>query len=1407
MNATKINWSSFKLKNENYTKSFEELCYHLFCRKYGLIEGIRTNHNQVGIETEPIADKYGNLVGFQSKFFDNKISDPASVRQIVESIKKTKKSYPNLHTLVIYTHHSFGSTVPAYKVKIEKEAGQMNIQWFMSSNFEVALFQPANLDLAQLYFGLAQEIDFLKNSLSPEMFTFLSSPYCLDIPLTDQNGSAVSDLHGHIRKSRQKIFLLTGSPGSGKSISMYKLFQRFAAMDTADTSKMIGQLAKQKAIPVLINLRNCITENIENIIRGRQNDNKIASGPLGFIYLFDGIDELSEQLLDYVLSYIQELSHKKNTVKIIFSCRSGSFNKLKVKSNFQADELTICRLDLTHIKTFFQARRNSGKSEKLQNFINAQSPILLAADDILLISLLFDTVEELHENSTIIDLLDKKVHLLLKNNTHRKNIEQLDLLNPKEEKLILLHEEIAYHFHQKFQFRFSLPELQIFLANRLPQCGPTAINNLINYIIDLFFEHSFGGGSSDDSFIYQHRKYQEYFFAKKLKKEFDKKPSILRKQKVISNTEFFEDIFLPYLKSSYKEENDLIGFIKLNLIKLYSGNDSSWGGDEPYYLNSSFFLKALSAQSSHVFEQLYNDENIGVKEKIYSHLPPKEILKTFIDDFKKDKNNYDLEDKLLIIHERLSSLLEAAAVLHQNKRYLQASEILNRFKESIELFDSSKLTEYLRNSNRGQINDPYWKNWESLLYIRIFMENYEPKIVFEDFIEKNYSKFNDEQGYSFEDEQGKKKLINSFLRVILKFSSYQLASLVDIFKNFEIETLLILLASPQYLHIYFNDSALKKAIDKKIGKLETSTYKIFFKKLSGKKLTAAETDYSNKAYAELQSEYHSEFDIQRNNKLHLYALTAFNSEIFSFESIFKNYRKDFDYYHEISLYSSTFKEYIEILSDKGQLLNLIANFKKYNAIHMRHKDDKYFIYDFSALWAAIFSTVSIDDSEKKQLLKLFMEKNENVDNLEFFAFLSQMNSEKCKILLNRTALERTEKALKNSPQDMQESVDNHFKIALLYAGIDEQKAINHFTSGITNSLLKHGWRKDTIVCYSLVDALDIMWQNRWYNNEKLEKYTQKVYQLTIKAAEITDGKYTWRGPYYLIEIISKHNIKLAVKYRNKFKAKDHNYSAKLSLPIILSMIREGFQLNEIEKEINALPMQHNYLNHPSSEYRTARIKAYLSLAVSNYLSEEEQKLAFGAAFQEISEAVDLKPSHIDWQNDLLEEISIFKTLCRKYRKTNRIPDYTPDVEKSNGLPEAELMQQLYEVKNRSQLKKWYKNFDRDVDSTVEHFANWEEIISRTFELNQNISIFLELLKRDYYPGFNYFTNNAKYYHLAVASALDSINTRQETLDFLFQNSGHDGFLNILKSYEMLRDQKTARLLFKHYVRFCDFLVN
>ena len=69
-----INWKVFEIKNQNVTESFESMCYFLFCRRHKLKEGIVTDFNQVGLETEPVKNLNGEYCGFQSKFFLKKVN-------------------------------------------------------------------------------------------------------------------------------------------------------------------------------------------------------------------------------------------------------------------------------------------------------------------------------------------------------------------------------------------------------------------------------------------------------------------------------------------------------------------------------------------------------------------------------------------------------------------------------------------------------------------------------------------------------------------------------------------------------------------------------------------------------------------------------------------------------------------------------------------------------------------------------------------------------------------------------------------------------------------------------------------------------------------------------------------------------------------------------------------------------------------------------------------------------------------------------------------------------------------------------------------------------------------------------------------------------------------------------------
>lgn len=294
----KINWDKFKVKNEDYRKSFEELAYFLFCRKFKRTSGIFRYKNQTGIETEPILENK-KWIGFQAKWFESKI-DKGNIKS---SIEKAKDKNPKLSRIVFYINQEFsesrkkGKKDSQLKKDIESYAKELKIEieWVVRSNFEQILNQPANLDLAQLYFDFSDEFGFVKSCSEPKILTFLQSSEYIELPFTNSKTEKLEDITKKIITAKQKDFLITGHPGSGKSISIHKLFQVFAGLDKNNLDDIKKVLQKNKAVPMLINLKNCTFDTIENLIRNRQNDYKVRNGNIGFLYLLDGLDELSAE--------------------------------------------------------------------------------------------------------------------------------------------------------------------------------------------------------------------------------------------------------------------------------------------------------------------------------------------------------------------------------------------------------------------------------------------------------------------------------------------------------------------------------------------------------------------------------------------------------------------------------------------------------------------------------------------------------------------------------------------------------------------------------------------------------------------------------------------------------------------------------------------------------------------------------------------------------------------------------------------------------------------------------------------------------------------------------------------------------------------------------------------------------
>ncbi len=161
----------------------------------------------------------------------------------------------------------------------------------------------------------------------------------------------------------------------------------------------------------------------------------------------------------------------------------------------------------------------------------------------------------------------------------------------------------------------------------------------------LFNSSSPGPSKASDggNYSYQHRRYQEFFFAKKLKELYETKPVVLRDLKVLSNHEFFYDIFLKYLKQEYLKQRNLSRLLKIDLINVYSGKHRGWGADNPYYVNSSEFIPSLACQQIDSLEQLMEDENLGLKSKILIDI---NYLDEQFRKWKKDKKNWRTNDYL-----------------------------------------------------------------------------------------------------------------------------------------------------------------------------------------------------------------------------------------------------------------------------------------------------------------------------------------------------------------------------------------------------------------------------------------------------------------------------------------------------------------------------------------------------------------------------------------------------------------------------------------------------------------------------------------------------------------------------------------------------------------------------------------
>ena len=1405
-----IDFNNIRLKGESKQKSFEDLCMFLCCRELKITE-IDSYHNQPGIETEPFEAK-GKKYGFQAKFFEGKFD----WNQIKKSITKAIKLYPELDIIFIYSNKKRSKTNKIKKeLEIQAKKKKIVLKYITDDNIKLKLSQPSNLDLAQLYFGVGDELGFVNNSVNTKLLTFIQSSEYLELPFEDNKKSKIDKVSEKIISETSKVFLLLGNPGSGKSFFMHKLLETFGGLDKKKQGEMIKVLTDNNAVPMLVNVKNCITDSLENILRGRKNDSKVNSQELGFIYIFDGLDELTEEIADNILFQIYELSQKSNTKKIIISCRSGNINRLKAKTYFNdVVEYKISDLEEQFIDDFFRAKTQTDKKDKLVKLKKNNKHLIKEIKDILLIKLFWDTINELNESSSILDLFDKKINLLLDNPKHRKNIENLNLLNFKKNAIIELNQDISFEFQKKFQFRFSQKDLQGLILKKFERLDYKSINAILDYIAGLFFENSYlDNFTAESAYIYQHRRYQEYFFTQRLKFEYENNPRIIRELKILSNREYFEELFLKHLKKEYQKENNLAGFLELNLIDVYLGKHEGFGADDDYYVNSNEFIPALVAQEINVFNELFEDENLQIKDKISIDFT--ELKKQF-EKWKKNKNDYRSTDYLKSIWERgFSSLIENIVLFWEADKKDVANEFIIQFKKIRKFYEDNKIIENLKGNEH--ISNPFWNQFEDLVYYRLIIKNEDIKYIFNNLIRKNYDNFSKDKGYSFK-ESGKEKLVKSFFRICLKNKKEKLFELIDNFDEYEFIAFLDVLKTINYLPIFIQSKSIHKKIKTFVNKFsqelnEKNIFIIFYKKFLNITISKKEEDSAESEFSKLREK--RSIDLHMDKTYINFLLLSYTLDKFSFEELLKKQEgHPFRYYLESNLYSALFNDFIDLLKEKKKIEAIVRDYIRYiNFYTEGTRYRQYLKVDISFLWANIIANSASNTLLLLQLKEILIKEENNIIPSSFYLQLNRSNTTLFYKIVNESELKQFEDELLSWQEDFPSYVDSCFDLSMFYSQINPKRAKYYFEKGIIEGILRHGWRKDNIVSYQLVDALKILWRNHWETKENLEKYSKEVFELALRVKDITDGKGTWQGPYYVIEVVADYNLELAEKFKKELIKKE-GYSNWAITSILKSKINLGFPIEEIEKEMNEYRRDYDYQGKPESDYYEQRFIVYLKIAENELYTDKEKKNAFEKTYKEVEEIKKQKMNYYLRDDVFKNEKLKFQKLCKRYNKKFNLEFDKKEKSEINfskkrrQISEDQFIKEVEACSNKRQLVGKYKKLDNYNNGIVlSKYESWKILVEKTFEINENIKILTNYLMKNNFPHSDFWTHNSKYFHFALAVALKNINTRQEILKYLFKNSGHGGFTNIMRAYEILGDKNMCLLLFNRFLRFCGLIVN
>ncbi len=1047
-----INWNIFNLKNADKQTAFQNMCKHLFCRELS-IGGydLQANYNNPGLEAKPVPHN-GKYYGFQCKYIETTTNSKIFYREVKKSLDIAYQIYKGeLDVIYIYSNANVKPDVTdaelsdltnkSDRFKIQRDANKngITIKWITQDSLELKLNEPKYNDISTFYFSESRELDFLDSSISIEDKTFLNSEEFISLPI--RNYAGYDDVISLLQKRCCAIVL--GDAGSGKTLMMKKFFSHYKDKFLKNYSNATNETA---IFPIFIRLRECINGNLEDILRQRLRDYRIdkTTNVFKYLYFLDGLDEVSVNFIDSVLSYIETVKNKENTHGIVFSSRKSSFNLAFIYRCFSnIERIELLPLTSEHIGNYFKAKNDENKIEKLRKLRVENNFLTGDLDDILSISLFWDIIERVDDATTKIDLCEQSINYFI-NKFNKLN--EINLPEPKAQNIKELFTDIAYHMRTSNLLNIKLPELQSLIQSRFDRLTYGDINNIIYCFSELFFEKA--DHQDQMIFSFKHRRFHEYFLCKKVLEDFPKRPSILRELQLLNDKDFILRLFLKYGLKESKANKNILQNLALRFFEAYLGSDY-WARYKDSYIGTR---SDYGVGGVNPFEQ---DEFINAlanqtKENIF-------ILLDNLGVGKVDLNNPKIFSKLIVL-------------FHKKTNINIFDDIIKHFSYTEEELEKIKF------------NSTY-----DMLYFKMFFEEEDIcSEVYDDCIKK--LKINPNTDFmSIADESCQQAL--SFYNFLIEYNIPFLCTIINEIKIEHLELLCYQLLRNEYIHIFISQktevNSLKNSIIARIEdhaeeKILLNTI-VFYNLVTHKDYCGEEI---KKRFNEVNQNNLPTWD--RNIEVNQYiAILLKENEII--------YTPNYKFGIEI--------KNIAISNDSlGNILQKIVsvvqqyNFSTYN----------WFKYKNSKLIGAILATFPFALDDIKKAFHLLFKYDSVVNMLTIFYSIFNINLNRFKQVANEAILnniyEKSSKQL--SYYDDDSNVEYMF--AAMYAYFNTDKNHQLLLKGLNNSICRPAFRKEDLVKYVLPNCLRLFAINNWYSEDQLETFAVRIYDMLKIMSDTTD---------------------------------------------------------------------------------------------------------------------------------------------------------------------------------------------------------------------------------------------------------------------------------------------------------------